>query len=490
MSSLAELRTAIPAAVHRSDWRAPHWSEPVLSGVFKLIELAVLIVIGTACAIVSARQWPGVTVAEGTLGVIASTIVAFESLCLTGAYRFEHLASGSGQWRRTGLAAALAGLALMACLAVEHQTWRILSGWGLTLAIGLSAALAFLRALSAAVLRRWLDAGHFATKIAVVGGTASASALMSRLCADDRRRVRALGQYAATSGAINPTEEGICFRGDVNTLLLDCRLRRVDAVILAVQPGEGSMLSHLMARVGPCLQDVYVLPEAVDFAGPAARPAALGSQPLLLVKERPLKDWQGVSKAVFDRVGAAVLLVMLAPLLAVVAVLVRVGSPGPILFRQLRVGYNNQLFPILKFRTMRNEAADRLAERQTLRNDPRVTPVGAILRKLSIDELPQLINVLRGDMSLVGPRPHAPGTSADGKRVHLLVENYPCRHLVKPGITGLAQVRGHRGGMHTTQQVMNRLNADLEYIRRQSLWLDVKIMIMTVMREARSSRAF
>jgi lipopolysaccharide/colanic/teichoic acid biosynthesis glycosyltransferase len=217
---------------------------------------------------------------------------------------------------------------------------------------------------------------------------------------------------------------------------------------------------------------------------------ALGQQPMLMVIERPMKDWRALAKNGFDRLCAAIILAMIAPLLGLVAILIRIDTPGPILFRQLRVGYNNQLFPIFKFRTMHAHATDRLATTQTTRGDVRVTRVGRVLRKLSIDELPQLFNVLLGNMSLVGPRPHAPGTSAAGQRVDLLIENYARRHLVKPGITGLAQVRGFRGGMTTFEQVSRRVQCDLEYITHQSIWLDIKIMVMTLLREVGGGRAF
>ncbi len=465
----------------------PRWSVPVSVGAFKSIEMLLLVLTGAFVASAMVRFWPETRIGGAALGVIASSVVAYEALRFSGAYRWERLAYGGLDWRRTLLAGAGSAVAFVCCMALVHPIGSGfpaggLMAWGGSTFLAISAALILIRVIASDVLRGWLSAGQFTTKVAVVGEDAAA-ACAARLGADNPADVAVVGQYSTVWSG-----DGI--RGDLNTLMLDCRLRRVDAVVLAPAIGDAAQLTRLRALLRPCVQDVFVLAESADMVGPDAKPAALGTQALLLVSEGPLKDWKGVSKDVFDRVCAALLLLLIAPLLGIVAVLIKLESPGPILFRQLRVGYNNQLFSILKFRTMHNAAADRLAAQQTLRGDPRVTRIGGVLRKLSIDELPQLVNVLRGDMSLVGPRPHAPGTSADGKRVQELIDEYPCRHRVKPGITGLAQVRGFRGGMHTTQQVSNRLEADLEYIRRQSVWLDIKIMVMTVMREARSTRAF
>ena len=228
--------------------------------------------------------------------------------------------------------------------------------------------------------------------------------------------------------------------------------------------------------------------ELAEDAGPGARPSAVGPAPLLLISERPLKGMRRYSKIAFDYMAASLLLIALTPLIVLIALAIKLDSPGPVFFRQLRVGYNGQLFWIIKFRSMHHHASDRLAKEQTVDGDPRVTRVGRVIRRLSIDEWPQLLNVLRGEMSLVGPRPHAPGTSVDGQRVHHLLDDYDRRHLVWPGITGLAQVRGLRGGLHTTLQASDRLAADLEYIRRVSFWLDLKILILTFLRECRRGR--
>ena len=184
------------------------------------------------------------------------------------------------------------------------------------------------------------------------------------------------------------------------------------------------------------------------------------------------------------------LLLALSPVLLVAALAIRATSPGPVFFRQPRLGYDNRLFMMYKFRSMFADMGDLHASRQTSRDDPRVTTVGRVIRKYSVDELPQLINVLRGDMSLVGPRPHALNTRAEGLSLEAAEADYAVRHRVRPGITGWAQVNGSRGEMQTIAQVRARVAHDLHYIKNWSLLLDLRIMALTLVREVASRRAF
>ena len=187
----------------------------------------------------------------------------------------------------------------------------------------------------------------------------------------------------------------------------------------------------------------------------------------------------GPAKRLFDIVVASLLLALASIPMLIIAVLIRCDSPGGALFRQRRIGFNNASFTALKFGTMRDESSPACHLSQACRHDPRLTRIGAWLRHWSLDELPQLINVLRGDMSLVGPRPHAPGTRAGGKPFELVTPRYPIRHCVRPGMTGLAQIRGLRGETKTEDKLLRRVDADLEYIEHWSLRLDIVILART-----------
>ena len=184
-------------------------------------------------------------------------------------------------------------------------------------------------------------------------------------------------------------------------------------------------------------------------------------------------------KRMEDIAGALLALAVFALPMLLVALAIRLDSPGPVLFRQRRAGLGNRDFVLLKFRTMRAERCEARMRAQVTRDDPRLTRLGAFLRRTSLDELPQLFNVLRGEMSLVGPRPHAPETRAGGRLFAEIVPDYAARHVVKPGITGLAQVRGLRGETRTEEALIRRVGSDFEYIRRWSLLLDLWILLRT-----------
>lgn len=213
-------------------------------------------------------------------------------------------------------------------------------------------------------------------------------------------------------------------------------------------------------------------PPALDFA---LVPTSFAELPCW-----PIRGWQAGLKRSLDIAIALLGLAALAVPMLLIALAITLESPGPVLFRQRRIGFANLGFEIWKFRTMRHHPPEHGQLTQTRRHDPRVTQVGAVLRQLSLDELPQLFNVLRGDMSIVGPRPHAPGTCAGSKPFELVTPHYPLRHRVRPGLTGLAQVRGWRGATETEEKLLRRVEADLEYIENWSLWLDLVILARTL----------
>jgi exopolysaccharide biosynthesis polyprenyl glycosylphosphotransferase len=225
--------------------------------------------------------------------------------------------------------------------------------------------------------------------------------------------------------------------------------------------------------------DVSLIPiEAIELAQ-EYRVRLLGTIPVLNLWQRPFRDTNGLVKRAEDLLLASLISLLLLPLMTIAAILVRLSSPGPVLFVQPRVGFNNELIRIFKFRTMYADQTDLHAISTTTRNDPRVTPVGRVLRRLSIDELPQLLNVLQGEMSLVGPRPHALEMKIGDRYYRDAVSGYAGRHRVRPGLTGLAQVRGLRGEIRTIERARQRVEFDKQYIDNWSLWLDLKILLAT-----------
>lgn len=248
-----------------------------------------------------------------------------------------------------------------------------------------------------------------------------------------------------------------------------------DRVVVLCSPEvRNKWVAFLRSQDIPC---EIVAPELNEF-----KPLALGhrhGQTTLLVSSGHLSFNSRIQKRVFDLALSGSIILLLSPLLLLIAMAIKIESRGPALFFQERVGTGNRRFRIWKFRSMYHDMRDEHGDQSTARVDPRVTRVGNILRRTSLDELPQLFNVLTGDMSLVGPRPHALGSRASDRLFWDIDSRYWYRHAVKPGITGLAQVRGFRGATETQDDILNRLESDLEYIYRWSLGLDVVILIRT-----------
>jgi putative colanic acid biosynthesis UDP-glucose lipid carrier transferase len=208
---------------------------------------------------------------------------------------------------------------------------------------------------------------------------------------------------------------------------------------------------------------------------PIIATSQLGPLSLLQVQPKPIRDWGYLSKLVFDYVAGAVCLVLFAPLMLAIAVAIKIDSRGPVFFRQSRHGYNHRIITVFKFRTM-TVAENDDDVKQARNNDPRVTHLGRFLRRTSLDELPQLLNVMRGEMSLVGPRPHA---LAHNQYYRDTLDRYASRHCVKPGMTGWAQINGFRGPTENPERMRLRVQMDLYYIENWSLWLDLKILAVT-----------
>lgn len=252
-------------------------------------------------------------------------------------------------------------------------------------------------------------------------------------------------------------------------------LHDTDRVILACHPERRASWSLALKGVGV---NVEVLTPELDAIGAISTTRYHGVA-TTLIATGPLNAVDRSLKRLFDLAVAIPALALLTPVLLVIAVVIKLDSPGPVLFVQPRIGKGNRMFRMFKFRSMRSDLLDHKATKLTTRNDARVTRVGKFIRKTSIDELPQLLNVLRGDMSIVGPRPHATGALAGEILYWEVTSQYWSRHAVKPGLTGLAQVRGFRGNTETRDDLINRVQADLAYLESWSIWRDLMLVLQT-----------
>jgi putative colanic acid biosynthesis UDP-glucose lipid carrier transferase len=268
-------------------------------------------------------------------------------------------------------------------------------------------------------------------------------------------------------------------RGSTADLIELYKSAAFDKIVIALPHSAEARLLHLLRTLRRLPVDIVLAPDLMGFNSTEQETSEVAGLKLLSLANRPIREPQRILKAGIDVVAAAAALVVLSPLMLGIALLIRLDSDGPILFRQRRHGLGDRLFDVYKFRTMYCDRGDPAGANQTKRNDPRVTRIGAVMRKTSLDELPQLFNVLRGEMSLVGPRPHSPYMLIGDKRHFEIVSEYSFRHRVKPGITGLAQVNGYRGAVDTPDQLKARIDLDLYYIDHWSLWLDIKILCRT-----------
>jgi exopolysaccharide biosynthesis polyprenyl glycosylphosphotransferase len=252
-------------------------------------------------------------------------------------------------------------------------------------------------------------------------------------------------------------------------------IRDADRVIVHCAEAKRKLWARVLK--GANVQGEVIAPELSDLQplGVAQR----GNTPTLIVSRGPLDLKDRLIKRIFDLLIAGSLLLLVSPMLFVVALIIFLQDRGPIFFVQIRVGRSNQMFHIYKFRSMYVEDSDLAGSRSASRGDDRITPFGRFIRATSIDEIPQLFNVLKGDMSIVGPRPHALGSTADNKLFWHIDERYWHRHIIKPGLTGLAQVRGYRGATIVESDLVNRLQSDLEYVQNWTLWRDITILVRT-----------
>lgn len=354
-----------------------------------------------------------------------------------------------------GVAGALlvwAPLALVA-LYMTHTTWQLL-------------------------IRRWRANGQLTPNVVVVGATGAAERLIAALVRN--REVNVLGVFDDRAARAPGDIHGVRVLGDTKALIDHRIMPYVDRIVITV-PGKAR------ARVRELIERLHVLPNEItllldgEAAGDeAAAISRIADVPLARISGPPTDQRRAVAKRVQDLVIGTIALVLAAPVMAVLALAVKLDSPGPALFRQRRHGFNNEEIVVWKFRSMRVEAADAHAKRQVSADDDRVTRLGRLIRKTSLDELPQILNVLKGEMSLVGPRPHAVGMTTGDVESARLVAEYAHRHRMKPGMTGWAAIQGSRGPVDTPELVRRRVALDVEYIERQSFWLDLYIMAMTL----------
>jgi Undecaprenyl-phosphate glucose phosphotransferase len=361
------------------------------------------------------------------------------------------------------------------------------------LAVWLSASLLLTslgRVVVAQYLRHLQRRGRLSELIAVVGDGPVADRLVQALRQARPASIELLGVF--DDAAAEPPEGTLESAASLTHLIELGKHRRIDWILLALPPTAEQRILSVVQRLKALSVPIGLCPQHVGLSVPChAIDYVADSLPVSLLADHPIKRWNLVAKRSEDFLIGVVVTALLAPVLACIALAIKLDSPGPVIFRQRRHAFNNREFDIYKFRTMSwnpDAATERLV--QTARGDQRVTRVGRLLRSTSLDELPQLFNVLKGDMSLVGPRPHALSMRTENRLGSEITQAYAHRHRVKPGITGWSQINGSRGATDTVAQLRRRVKLDLFYIRHWSLLLDLRILLLTSREVFRTTNAY
>ena len=337
-----------------------------------------------------------------------------------------------------------------------------------------------IRAMWSRQIRIWTRQKRLVRRSVIVGGGAEAAALIEALQKNADSGIEIVGLFDDRDDQRTPENTaGITKLGTFDELVKFARSTRIDLLIVTLPVTAETRLMQMLKKL-------WVLPVDIRLSAQTSklrfRPKAysyIGGIPFLDLFDKPLSDWNTLLKMLEDRILGAVLLVLAAPVMALVALAVKLDSKGPALFRQKRYGFNNELIEVYKFRSMYTDMTDANAAKLATRDDPRITRVGRFIRKTSLDELPQLFNVVKGELSLVGPRPHAILASSENRLYEDVVDGYYARHRIKPGVTGWAQINGWRGETDTAEKIERRVEHDIYYMEHWSILFDLYIILMT-----------
>jgi putative colanic acid biosysnthesis UDP-glucose lipid carrier transferase len=379
-------------------------------------------------------------------------------------------------------------LLLVVLLAIGYLTKSLLYPRRifLTWAVLTPVALVLVTLAMQEVMRHFLMSVFDNRKAIIAGYNGSSLELARRLKNNPSMRLEVTGFFDDRSSDRLEMDAGVDLVGTLSDVGEYVKQHGTDVIFIALPIRHVKRVMNLLDDLRDTTASIYYVPDIFVFDLIQARSGEIQGIPVVAMCETPFYGYRGVAKRLTDIILSVTILLLLLPLLLVVAVLVKLTSPGPVVFKQRRYGLDGREIAVYKFRTM-SVTEDGGEIRQASRTDSRITKIGAILRRTSFDELPQLINVLQGRMSLVGPRPHA---VAHNEEYRKLIKGYMVRHKVLPGITGLAQVNGCRGETTRLEDMEARVNFDLDYLRHWSPLLDIKIILLTAVKVLRDDKAY
>jgi len=463
----------------------------VIRGAVRAIDVAIVAVIGLAVALFYVDE-PEILANPYYMAGIpltaAGTMIGFD---IFGLYSRASFSSFIRQMPRVVLAWTIAFALLIAgafFLKAGHEFSRVwLVSW---YAAGLFALLGG-RIAVAATVRHWTRQGRLFRRAAIYGGGPISEKMIADLERDSDSDIRITGIFDDRGDdRVERIIAGYPRVGGLKQLVSFARNSRLDMVIVALPITAEKRLIEVTRALAVLPAEVKVPAGASQLRFTTGTYSHIGNVAMIDLLEKPIADWGAVAKCIFDKVVGTLALLALAPLMLLVAAAIKLDSRGPALFRQKRYGFNNELIEVFKFRSMYTDRCDANASKLVTKDDPRVTRVGRFIRKTSIDELPQLFNVILGNLSLVGPRPHALEAKAAGDLYDQVVDGYFARHKVKPGITGWAQINGWRGETDTPDKILKRVECDIYYIENWSLLLDAYILLKTPFALLKSENAY
>jgi Undecaprenyl-phosphate glucose phosphotransferase len=485
-----QLSAAALAAAGRASSAVP-MSPIVLAGFVRIAEFALIALIGLAIYAVYLPSGESLFWRYATAILVIATLstLAFQTADI---YQVQAFRGHEKQYMRMASAWSAVFLVVISASFFAQVGPMFSRVWlGAYYLFGLIALVASRRALFLLV-RNWTREGRLTRRTVIVGGGDAGASVIQELRRQKDSGIDIIGLFDDRGDArASADRAGYSKLGTVNDLVEFARRTRVDLVVFSLPiSAEGRILEML--------KKLWVLPVDIRLAAHTNklrfRPRTysyLGNVPVIDVFDRPIADWDVVMKWLFDKLVGGLLLILTLPLMAAIALAIKLDSRGPTLFRQRRYGFNNDLIEVYKFRSMCADQTDHAASKLVTKDDPRVTRVGRFIRKASLDELPQLFNVVfKGNLSLVGPRPHAVNAKAEAKLYADAVDGYFARHRVKPGITGWAQINGWRGETDTRNKIQQRVEHDLYYIENWSAMLDLYILLRTPFALLKTEQAY
>nr|WP_321457454.1 undecaprenyl-phosphate glucose phosphotransferase [uncultured Cohaesibacter sp.] len=350
---------------------------------------------------------------------------------------------------------------------------------GLWFFIGV-VSITIIRGVESLLIRHWQEDGRLERRAVIVGGGKPAAEIIMSLESQENNDIRICGIFDDRDDDRSPPiVAGYPKLGNVDDLVEFSRLCKIDMLIVTIPVSAEKRVLQMLHKLWILPLDIHLSAHMNKMQFRRHTYSYVGNLPTVPVFSKPIANWGGVLKRVFDVVVASLAIIALSPILIGTAIAIKLDSKGPIIFRQKRLGFNNEKVLIYKFRSLYHDQADKNAKKSVTKNDSRVTKVGRFIRKSSIDELPQLFNVLFGSLSLVGPRPHVAHQETNNRLFEEVADGYMARHKVKPGITGWAQIHGWRGEIDNDEKLKQRVQHDIYYIENWSLALDLYILAAT-----------